>query len=119
MGKGMKAGKRPKTGGGGSMQKQMKKMQAVQQKMDEVQKEIDEMEQTATAGGGAVSVTVNGKKQLTDLVLDPEIVEDGDLEMLQDLIMAATNEALRQMEEVASNEMNKLTGGLGLPEGLI
>ncbi len=119
MGRGMKAGKKPKTGGGGSMQKQMKQMQAMQKKMDELQQEIDEMEQTATAGGGAVSVTVNGKKQLTALVLDPEIVDDSDIEMLQDLIMAATNEALRQMEEVASDEMNKLTGGLGLPEGLI
>ena len=115
----MKAGKRPNPnkgmGGMGGMQKQMAQMQAVQRKMEELQAEIDNMETTSTAGGGAVTVTVSGKKQLVNIELKPEIVDPDDIEMLQDLIMAATNEALRQMEEISNAEMNKLTAGLGLP----
>ena len=120
MGKGMRAGKKPSSGlGGGNMQKQMAQMQAVQRKMEAMQAEIDEMETTATAGGGAVSVTVNGKKQVTKLEIKQEVVDPDDVEMLQDLVMAAVNEAIRQMEEIAANEMNKLTAGLGLPPGLM
>lgn len=117
MGKGMKAGKKPKAPKG-NMQ-QMAQMQMIQQKMDEMQEEINKMETTATAGGGAVSVTVTGEKQITAIELKPEIVDPDDIEMLQDLIMVATNEAMRQMEEISGNEMNKLTGSLGLPPGLL
>lgn len=115
MGKGMRAGKKPKAPGMGNMQKQMQQMQAMQRKMDAVQAEIDEMEATATSGGGAVTVTVCGKKEITDIQIKPEVVDPDDVEMLQDLIMVAANEALRQMEEISQNEMSKLTAGLGIP----
>ena len=97
------------------MQRQMLQMQQMQQKMEQAQAEIEEMEATATSGGGAVTVTVSGAKELKKIEIKPEVVDPDDIEMLQDLIMAAANEALRQMEEISQNEMNKLTGGLGLP----
>ena len=114
MGKGMRAGKKP-SGGGGGMQKQLQQMQAMQRKMEVLQAEIEEKEVTTTAGGGAVTVTVSGKKEVTDLVLKPEVVDPEDIEMLQDLIMVAVNEGLRQIEEISDSEMGKLTGGLGIP----
>lgn len=115
MGKGMKAGKRPKQGGGGAkaQQQQMAQLQAIQREMDRVQAEVEEMETSASSGGGAVSVTVNGKKQVTDIKLDPAVVDPDDIEMLQDLIIAATNEAFRKVEEESSSMMSKLTGGMG------
>ncbi len=115
MGRGMKAGKKPKAPGMGNMQKQMQQMQAMQRKMDQLQAEINEMEATATSGGGAVTVTVTGEKVLKDIQIKPEVVDPDDVEMLQDLIIAAANEALRQMEEISQNEMGKLTAGLGIP----
>ena len=119
MGKGMRAGRKPKQAGGGNMQKQMQAMQQMQAKMEALQEEINEMETTASSGGGAVSVKVNGKKELVEINLQPEVVDPDDIEMLQDLILTAVNEALRQMEEISNNEMNKLTGSLGLPAGLL
>jgi hypothetical protein len=115
MGKGMRAGKRPSSGGGGSMQKQLQQMQQMQRKMEAMQAEIEEKQITTTAGGGAVTVTVNGKKEITGLTLQPEIVDPDDIEMLQDLIMVAVNEGIRQIEEISNAEMSKLTGGLGIP----
>lgn len=115
MGKGMRAGKKPKTGGMGNMQKQMQQMQAVQRMMEQKQAEIEEMEATATSGGGAVSVTVTGKKEIKNIELKPEVVDPDDIEMLQDLIMVATNEALRQIEEISQKEMGAITAGLGIP----
>ena len=115
MGRGMKAGKRPKTGGGGNMQKQMQQMQAVQRMMEEKQAEIEAMETSASSGGGAVSVTVTGKKEIKAIELKPEVVDPDDIEMLQDLIMVAVNEGIRQIEEMANAEMGKLTGGLNIP----
>ena len=97
------------------MQQQMQQMQAMQRQMDEVQAKIDEMEASATSGGGAVSVTVSGKKELKDIQINPDVVDPDDVEMLQDLILTATNEALRQMEEISQSEMNKFTSGLGIP----
>ncbi len=117
MGRGMKAGKRAKQGNA-SQRQQMAQMQALQQQMEQVQAEIDKMETSASSGGGAVEVRVNGKKEILDIKLQPEVVDPDDIEMLQDLIMTAVNEALRQMEEISQNEMNKFTGGLGLPEGM-
>ena len=114
MGKGMRAGKKPSSGGGG-MQKQLQQMQAMQRKMEMLQAEIEEKEVTATAGGGAVSATINGKKEIVRLELQPEIVDPEDIEMLQDLIMAAVNEGIRQIDEISNTEMSKLTGGLGIP----
>ena len=119
MGKGMRAGRKPKPAGGGNMQKQMQAMQQMQAKMEALQEEINEMETTASSGGGAVSVKVNGKKELVEINLQPEVVDPDYIEMLQDLILTAVNEALRQMEEISNNEMNKLTGSLGLPAGLL
>ena len=114
MGKGMKAGKRPKQPKMNNAQ-QMAQMQAMQKAMDEVQAQIDEMEATATSGGGAVTVTVTGKKEIKDIQIQPEVVDPDDVEMLQDLILAAGNEALRQMEEISQAEMGKFTAGLGIP----
>ena len=116
MGKGMRAGKKPSTGmGGGSMQKQMQQMQAMQRKMEAIQAEVEQKEIETTAGGGAVTVVVSGKKEIKDIQIKPEVVDPDDVEMLQDLIMVAANEALRQMEEISQGEMSKLTAGLGIP----
>lgn len=116
MGKGMRAGKKPKAGGGmGNMQKQMQQMQAVQRMMEQKQAEIEEMETTASSGGGAVTITVTGKKEIKSIELKPEVVDPDDIEMLQDLIMVAANEALRQMEEISQKELGSITAGLGIP----
>ena len=116
MGKGMRAGKKPSAGGGaGNMQKQMQQMQQMQRKMEEMQAELETKEVEATAGGGAVSIVVNGKKEITRVALKPEVVDPDDVEMLQDLIMVAANEALRQIEEMSQSEMSKLTGGFSIP----
>lgn len=121
MGRNMRAGKKPKKQGmgQGNMKQQMAQVQALQKQMEDAQNEINEMETTATSGGGAVSVTVSGDKQIKEIVLAPEIVDPDDIEMLQDLILTATNEALRQMDEISENEMSKITGGFGLPPGLL
>ena len=115
MGRGMRAGKKPSGGGMGNMQKQMQQMQAVQRMMEEKQAEIEQMETSASSGGGAVSVTVTGKKEIKAIELKPEVVDPDDIEMLQDLIMVAVNEAMRQMEEISQKEMGSLTAGLGIP----
>lgn len=115
MGKGMRAGKKPSAGGGGNMQKQIQQMQQMQRKMEEMQADLETKEVEATAGGGAVSITVNGKKEIVKVEIKPEVVDPDDVEMLQDLIMVAANEALRQIEEMSQSEMGKLTGGLSIP----
>lgn len=117
MGKGMRAGKKPKMGGGGagSMQKQLQQMQQMQRQMEQMQAELEEKEITTTSGGGAVSVTVSGKKEIVSLTLDKDVVDPDDVEMLQDLVMAAVNEAMRQVDEMSNAEMGKLTGGLNIP----
>ena len=111
----MRAGKAKKPAGAGNMQQQMRQMQALQAQMEKTQEEIEAKEVTTTSGGGAVEVTVNGKKELTNIVLKPEVVDPDDVEMLQDLIMVAVNEGLRQISEIESTEMGKITGGLGIP----
>ena len=113
MGKGMRAGRKPS--GGGGMQKQLQQMQAMQRRMEAMQAEIDEKEVTATSGGGAVTAVVNGKRELVGLSINPEVLDPDDVEMLQDLIIAAVNEGMRQIEEISNTEMSKLTGGLGIP----
>ncbi len=97
----------------GNMNNLMKQAQKMQRQMEESQKELETKEVTGTAGGGAVKVTVSGKKEVTKVELDEEVVDPEDIEMLQDLVMAATNEALRQIDEISQAEMSKLTGGLG------
>ena len=116
MGKGMRAGKKPKNRNGGGakdMQKQLRQLQAMQAEMEQKQAELAEKELTTTAGGGAVEVTINGKKEITKLVIDKDVVDPDDVEMLQDLVMAAVNEAIRQIEDLEESEMNSITGGLG------
>ena len=97
----------------GNMNNLMKQAQRMQRQMEEQQKELETKEYTAAAGGGAVEVTVSGKKELLSVKLSPDVVDPDDIEMLQDLIVAATNEALRQAEEATNALMGKMTGGLG------
>ena len=97
----------------GNMNNLMKQAQRMQKQMEEQQKELEEKEFTAAAGGGAVEVTISGKKEVTKVKLQPEVVDPDDIEMLEDLIMAATNEALRQVEDYSQESMAKTTGGLG------
>ena len=85
----------------------------MQKQMEEAQKQLEESEVTATAGGGAVEVTISGKKEVTKVKLSEEVVDPDDIEMLEDLIMAATNEALRKIEEATQQSMAKITGGFG------
>ena len=102
-------------GGGmpGNMANLMKQAQRMQRQMEEGQKELETKEFTAAAGGGAVEATVSGKKELLKVTLSREVVYPEDVEMLQDLIVAAVNEALRGAEEAGSELMGKMTGGLG------
>ena len=99
--------------GGGNMGNLMKQAQKMQKDMEKVQAELNERLVEASAGGGAVTVVVTGKKELKEIVIKPEVVDPEDVEMLQDLIMAAANEALRKADEMVNSEMGKLTGGLG------
>jgi len=97
----------------GNMNNLMKQAQRMQRQMEEQQKELEEKDFTAAAGGGAVKVTISGKREVKAVELAPEVVDPDDIEMLQDLIVAATNEALRQVEDANAANMSKLTGGLG------
>ena len=108
-----KRGGFPGMGMPGNMNNLMKQAQKMQRQMEENQKALEEKEFTATVGGGAVSVTVSGKREITKVTLSEEAVDPDDIEMLQDLIVAATNEAFRQMEAANSEAMSRLTGGLG------
>lgn len=92
----------------------MKQAQKMQRQMEESQKELEEKEFTAKAGGGAVEVTVTGKKMIKSIKLQEEIVDPEDIETLEDSIVAAVNEALKQVDEATSSSMSKLTGGLGM-----
>ena len=97
----------------GNMNNLMKQAQKMQRQMEEAQKELEEKEITATAGGGAVEITVSGKREITKVKLAEEVVDPDDIEMLEDLIMAAANEALRKLEEESQSSMSKITGGMG------
>ena len=101
--------------GGGINMNMIKQAQKMQQDMMKMQQELQEKEYQAAAGGGVVSATVNGKHELRSLVIDPEAVDPEDVEMLQDMIVAAVNEAMRSADADAADTMQKLTGGLGLP----
>ena len=101
--------------GGGMNMNMIKQAQKMQQDMMRMQQELQEKEYKAAAGGGVVSATVNGKHELKDLVIDPDAVDPDDVEMLQDMIMAAVNEAMRAADGDAANSMSKFTGGMGLP----
>jgi len=116
MAKGYSARRGFSNGSGAAMQQQQmqQRLMKMQQDMAAAQQEIEEKTFTATVGGGAVSATVNGKKELTALDIRPEAVDPEDVEMLQDLVISAVNEALRQADEAMSGRMNALAGGLGL-----
>ena len=101
--------------GGGFNMNMIKQAQKMQQDMMRLQQELQEKEYQAAAGGGVVSATVNGKHELKALVIDPEAVDPDDVEMLQDMIVAAVNEAMRAADSDAASTMQSITGGLGLP----
>ncbi len=101
--------------GGGINMNMIKQAQKMQQDMMRMQEELQQKEYTAAAGGGVVTATVDGKRELKNLVIDPEAVDPEDVEMLQDLIVAAVNEASRAAEADAAASMQKMTGGLNLP----
>jgi hypothetical protein len=103
----------------GNMNNLMKQAQKMQKQMETQQAELEAKEFTAAAGGGVVEVTVTGKREVSKVKIDPEAVDPDDVEMLEDLIMAAVNEALRKCEEESAAQMSKITGGLsGLTGGL-
>ncbi|MCI2098500.1 MAG: YbaB/EbfC family nucleoid-associated protein [Succiniclasticum sp.] len=102
-------------GGLGNMQGMLQKVQKMQAQMQQAQEELQARTFTATAGGGAVKVVVTGKKEVHSLVLDPQAVDPEDVEMLQDLIVAAVNEAMKEVDRVSEEEMGKITGGVKLP----
>jgi DNA-binding YbaB/EbfC family protein len=105
-------------GMGGNMNNMMKQVQKMQKEMAKLQEEIEQRTVEASAGGGVVTVVASGKKEIISISIKQEAVDPDDVEMLQDLITAAVNEALRQADEMLSKEMSKITGGLNLPGGL-
>ena len=98
-----------------NMNKMMKQVQQMQAKMAKLQEELANKTVEATAGGGVVKVVANGQQEIVDINIDPTAVDPEDVEMLEDLILAAVNEALRKIQEMSTNEMSKLTGGLNIP----
>ena len=99
--------------GGGNMQQLMRQAQKMQEQLQQAQDKLDEAEYEASAGGGMVSVKVSGKRELTSISIDPQVVDPDDIEMLQDLILAAVNEALRKGEEAREATMNRMAPGMG------
>ena len=110
-----KRGGFPGMGGGMNMNAMIKQAQKMQQQMAKAQEDVENTDFTASAGGGAVQAVVNGKKELKALTIQPDAVDPQDVEMLQDLVISAVNEALRQADEAMNNSMNSLTGGLNIP----
>lgn len=101
--------------GGGNMNNMIRQAQKMQQDMMKAQEELESKTYEAGAGGGVVSAVVSGKKELVSVTIDPEAVDPDDVEMLQDLIVAAVNEAMRKASDDAASQMSRLTGGLNLP----
>ena len=99
----------------GNMNNLMKQAQKMQRQMEENQKALEEKEFTAAAGGGAVEVTVSGKREVTKVKLAEEVVDPDDIEMLEDMVAAAINATVKQVDETAEAEMGKLTGGMNIP----
>ena len=99
-------------GGGGGMNNMLKQAQKMQADIARVQAEIEEYTLTETSGGGAVSVKINGKREISELKINPEVIDPEDAEMLQDLIISAVNGALAKLEEYSASEMSKVTGGM-------
>jgi DNA-binding YbaB/EbfC family protein len=104
--------------GMGNMNNLMKQAKKMQEQMMKMQQELEEKTVEASVGGGVVTVVANGKKEIIEIAIKPEAVDPDDVEMLQDLILAAVNEAIRKADEMMQGEMAKLTGGMGMPPGL-
>lgn len=103
-------------GGNGNMQKNMmKQMQKMQKQMEEAQEKLGEQKIEGSAGGGMVKVIVTGHKEVVDVIIKPEAVDPDDIDMLQDLVLAATNDALKKVEEMTNNTMGQFTKGMNLP----
>ena len=100
---------------GNDMNSMIRRAQKMQEDMTRVQAELEQKEYTTTSGGGAVEVVITGKKELKAINIKKDVVDPGDVEMLQDLILAAVNEAIRTVEEVSATELEKVTGGLNIP----
>lgn len=100
-------------GGGANMQQLMRQAQKMQQQMQEATEQLDNMEYEASSGGGMVNVKVSGKREVTSLTIDPQVIDPDDAEMLQDLVMAAVNEALRKGEENREATLGKMAPGMG------
>ncbi|OPZ84185.1 MAG: Nucleoid-associated protein [Firmicutes bacterium ADurb.Bin419] len=105
-------------GFGGNMNNLVKQAQKMQKDMEKLQEELKDRTIETSAGGGAITVVASGKKEIKEIVIKPEVVDPDDVEMLQDLIVAAVNEAIRKADEMVNSEMNKITGGLGGIPGL-
>jgi DNA-binding YbaB/EbfC family protein len=99
----------------GNMAGLLKQAQAMQAQMAKVQEQAASKTVTGTAGGGSVTVTANGAMELVKIVIDPEVIKTGEADMVQDLVLAATNDALRKAREMMASEMKSLTGGLNIP----
>ncbi|MCI8756100.1 MAG: YbaB/EbfC family nucleoid-associated protein [Oscillospiraceae bacterium] len=102
-------------GGPQNMNQMIKQAQKMQEEMKAKQEELEQQEFKTTSGGGMVEVTITGKKEIKDISIKPEIVNPEDIEMLQDMIMAAVNEAIRKVEDISNSEMEKITGALNIP----
>lgn len=100
---------------GNDMNSMIRRAQKMQEDMTRVQSELEAKEYTTTSGGGAVEVVITGKKELKAINIKKDVVDPEDIEMLQDLIMAAVNEAIRTVEDVSATELEKVTGGLNIP----
>jgi len=107
------------SGSGGGSKKMLQQLQGLQQEMLNAQEEIAEQTFTATAGGGIIEAVVTGDRKVQELNIDPEVVDPGDVEMLQDLVIAAINRAMEKVDEAASDRMTDLTGGLGALQDLL
>ena len=107
----------PKGMGGGpqDMNALIKQAQKMQDDMAELQEELDEREYEVSAGGGVVTIKINGRKEVQSIDIKPEIVDPDDIEMLTDVLVAGINEAIRKVEDTNNEEMGKITGGLGMP----
>lgn len=99
----------------GNQANMMKQAQRMQQEFMKMQQELEATNFEFTAGGGAVKAVVSGTREFSEIIIDPEVVDPEDVEMLQDLVVAAVNEALRAAETAANDNMSKLTGGINLP----
>ena len=102
-------------GGPTNMQAMLKQAQKMQEDMAAMQAELEEKEYEVAAGGGVVNVKINGKKEIVSVNIAPEVVDPDDIETLEDLIVAAVNEAIKKVESVSQDEMSKITGSMSLP----